>query len=814
MATVRLTAMHHSARQAVKDIQPSLTILGSGEGCDLILASGKVDPTHAAIIKLGGAAYITDLGGPGGTTLNGRRIRWARLCNADIPAIGPFKFNVEIKDVADGIGLRPPVFRVRNDKMIGTVTSVNPVLVIGSDAGCDVVIREEDIAPRHCLIAWTDEGPIIRDLQRRSLVRHNGRRVDYGRLLHGDSIGIGPYELIFDIVTLPTGIAPSIEPAFGEVATTEPRGEAKEHFSKSLETIPDLNASWPSSLIVPADPAFDGLDQQSETYDHESQYAAGAPTASDQVGDTATDSTRATEFQPTTSPTPIGPQTDQSNEAVIAAQSRLAAAQNALDERARKIWTGLDAERERLRAYHAELQQKAQTLLDMTRHKRDGAPEFGENRATTTTPTKPFIEEHPASPIEFIQIEQPTVTSAAEKKTLEEVDRLFAGELPNTAAVFNAEETCSAGLREDSRKAKAGAEETIQQQAAELVDLVRIERGERTSAESKLESIRFEIERLRSGIQKNGDKHDARKRELEEQEEELAARQEQLRKERDTLTARLQQIEIKQDKAASELEETGRVRQELDAESVQIAQMQADHDDKTRELRVHLETERHRLRMRQTELQRKAAEVTHMARKRRHVIESELSEKRAQLLAQEEQLRTQREKIEARGRAQMEKAATELEQVLKIRLTDLESEVQTRQNEMESWMKTLTECDQSISGKSASKGDRGNTQSETGDDTRLASLQLSLEDEVATLQKAMQKMDEDIAKAIAVGVTTDTDEPGQTSSSPESRINGPMKNARLTDRLATLRGFAPNATDADTAITSDGTIPLAGGSGQ
>jgi pSer/pThr/pTyr-binding forkhead associated (FHA) protein len=799
--------MHHSARQAVKDLQHAVTILGAGEGCDLILASGRIDSAHAAIIKLGGAAYITDLGGPGGTTLNGRRIRWARLCNNDTPAMGPFKFNVEIQDVADGIGLRPPVFRVRNDKMIGTVTSVNPVLVIGSDAGCDVVIRENDIAHRHCLIAWTDEGPIVRDLQRRSLVRHNGRRVDYGRLLHGDSVGIGPYELIFEVVTLTTDITRPTHPE--ETFTTDTRGNTKDYFSKSLETIPDLNASWPSSLIVPADPTFD-VDEQPGACEGESRQTAGTSTESDTCDQMKnTFATGIPEFQ--NSATDSAP-TAQPNESVAAVQARLAAAQNALDERARKIWNGLDTERERLRAYHAELQRKAQSLLDMTRNKRDTTPDFGETTASSFTATTPFIAEQPETPIDFIETEETAATSSAVKKTLEEVDRLFAGELPNTAAVFNAEETRNAVLREVARKSQTGADATIQQQASELVDLVRVEREERTSAESRLESIRFEIERLRTTIQKTGDKHETRKRELIEHEEGLNIRQEQLRKERDTLTARLQQLEIKRDKTTSELEEAGRVRQELDAEAAQIAQLQADHDDKARELRVHLETERHRLRMRQTELQRKAAEVTQMARKRRQVIESELSEKRAQLLAQEEQLRAQREKIEAKGRAQMEKAATELEQVLKIRLTDLESEVTTRQNEMETWMKTLSACDESISGNAAGKHAQGNGDTIAGDDTRLASLQASLEDEVATLQKAMQKMDEDIAKAIAVGVATD-DDASPVDATGEPRINGPMKNAKLTDRLATLRGFASSSSNADGMAPSDGTIPLVEGSG-
>ncbi|MEK7327369.1 MAG: FHA domain-containing protein, partial [Chloroflexota bacterium] len=198
-----MIAQHRNARQPVREVREIITILGSGDGCDLILASSKVDAAHAAIVKLNDTAYLCDLGAAGGTTLNRRRIRWALLADGDLPAIGPFSFKVDMDEGPNPIHSAHPAFSMRDDRTIGIVKCVDPVLIIGSDAGCDVVIKDATVAPRQAMIVWSQNGPLVRDLLRRKSVRHNGEKINESPLEHGDCVGVGRFEMVFEILDQP-----------------------------------------------------------------------------------------------------------------------------------------------------------------------------------------------------------------------------------------------------------------------------------------------------------------------------------------------------------------------------------------------------------------------------------------------------------------------------------------------------------------------------------------------------------------------------------------------------------------------------------
>src|ERR1041385_917480 len=159
VARIRLVAQHRKARQPIRELTQTITILGSGDGCDLIMASSKIDAAHAAIVRLNGAAYICDLGASNGTLLHDRRIRWSRLSDGDMSALGPFRFRVELLESVTAEVIDVPAFSLRNDRAIGVIKSVDPVLVIGSDPACDVILQDAAVAPRHAIVVWTQDGP-------------------------------------------------------------------------------------------------------------------------------------------------------------------------------------------------------------------------------------------------------------------------------------------------------------------------------------------------------------------------------------------------------------------------------------------------------------------------------------------------------------------------------------------------------------------------------------------------------------------------------------------------------------------------------
>lgn len=202
-ACVRLVAQYRNARQPVRRLTNVLTLLGRGDGCDIILSSSSVGIAHAAIVRLGTTAYICDLGAPGGTQIDGRYVRWARLHDGAELVLGRFKYRIELEGGDLAVGTQAPAFSLLRDGDRIAGTTEDPVLVIGSDEGCDVQTADAGVAGRHALIVWSQHGPIIRDLSSQTGTRHNGRTVTIARLLSGDTIGVGGLELKFRIDMTP-----------------------------------------------------------------------------------------------------------------------------------------------------------------------------------------------------------------------------------------------------------------------------------------------------------------------------------------------------------------------------------------------------------------------------------------------------------------------------------------------------------------------------------------------------------------------------------------------------------------------------------
>ncbi len=195
---VRLVADHPNDGPRFRALPNVVSVLGADAGCDVVLTSGRVEDVHAAIARLHSGTYLCDLGALSGTSLNRRRIRWSRLAAGDTIGVGPFEFGVELADRPDAVMSGLPVFSLRNDREIGLVSSIDPVLIVGSDPGCDIVLPSRSVLPRHCIVIWTEEGPLVRDLLRRNLTRLNGKRINMGRVMNGDAIGVGPYEFYFE----------------------------------------------------------------------------------------------------------------------------------------------------------------------------------------------------------------------------------------------------------------------------------------------------------------------------------------------------------------------------------------------------------------------------------------------------------------------------------------------------------------------------------------------------------------------------------------------------------------------------------------
>lgn len=792
-ARIRLVSTDPSVRPGVRGIEQDLTIIGSSDGCEICLSSSRVDAAHTAILRIGTAAFACDLGGAGGTIVNERRIRFERLSDGAVIKIGPFSFCVELPNTVAG-NAAYGTFTLRDDRTIGEVTSQEPVLLVGSDAACDVVLADPSIGPRHALIAWTTQGPVLRDLVGSFNVRRNGRHVRQSNLNEGDRIGIGPYELSFSCTTQSI-TAPAGEQSVGVGNVPSPGAGGATSLAEILSQMSHADTPWPDSILSGAG----GAKALGETIDDVEFAEAIAASPGPSRGTDEQDESIRSAYEGDANDAVVSARLKVVNEKSERLKARVAAAQHALDERAKKLWDGLSKERDRLSSYHSELQSKARKLLETAMQKREalqaqtGAADPSQS-AERAEPVPPLIDRR-------------------------EVDRVFGGTFePAEATQRNANATDQAIRRVEqvATDASDGSQpfsvisaDSLEAQAAELASLVRAERSEVDDTDGRLEALRFDIERLRSHLDRAEDRHRVRRKELDERVQTLRRAHQALAGEHEALMNRLRQVESRQATVNSSLAEAEQGQAEIAAEAQQLAATRDEFESRRTELRQTLESERLRLQMRQSEMQRRAAELARLARDRRQQIEEQLARQQSALEAREREIRAQRLAIEEAGRFELDRTAGELEKVLNARLTDIEREIQSRQSGLNSWMNALS-CGTTPEGAAAarteaafparidaapSNGQNGKSEPyEFGVDVPAAASMergrlTDLQREIEGLQDAIRGIPQVAPEGSPITSATD---PAQKSRWPTA-----LK-ARLSEKLASLR----------VQVTPDGKKPL------
>ncbi len=196
--SVSLVALYRNARQPVRTFCGPLIVVGRSRHCDLILGSESVAPVHSALVFSRGQCFACDLGAPRGTLINGRPVRCQRLSDGDELTVGNFRFRIENIVSEPLMRAGPPRFSLTGSPPVGRINCADPLLVIGSDLGADLVIRDKSVAAVQCVIAWTDEGVLARDVGGGVGLTVNGRHSPVEVLRAGDVLVIGPHDVRFD----------------------------------------------------------------------------------------------------------------------------------------------------------------------------------------------------------------------------------------------------------------------------------------------------------------------------------------------------------------------------------------------------------------------------------------------------------------------------------------------------------------------------------------------------------------------------------------------------------------------------------------
>lgn len=622
---IRLVMNNREAGRPVHALTRLVNLLGSAPHADVVLDSSGVGEVHTVIVRFCGGAYVCDLGAPGGTTVNGRRVRWARLTTGDEIAIGPFGLRAEVFDTGDAVQEERPVFCLRNEQTIGSVTSIDPVLVIGSDPGCDVLLDDDAIAPRHCAVIWTQDGPCLRDLQENYPTRLNGRRAHSGRLLDGDSIGVGPYELLFETDAMlpasPGDRAGRLEVVGGGDPDRVVAGRFPADRLRGLEGLWAGIADQARSLIADGRRRTATETGASGSGGRENGPPASSGHESDDPTRRVASASQDTKENAMVNETSAGDRNTAPDQAALdqifseqarrleekaeALRARVAAAQSALDARARKYRAGLDQERRHLKARQIDLQRQAKALRDAALKGRRASEAEMSAFAGMERGLIGVEEAWGGSGLEFLAS-----------------GRLDDAPTPELEAAPSAEpDTHSNEVVFDGSTAR----EKLDQRVSELVELAKRERGEIDQGEAKIEMLRLETERLRASVARRAEKLEGRKTTLEERFRALERARQALRTEREPLVARLRKLDAEEASIQARIAEGERIRRDLAKEAEVLTQARERLKARQIELFARLEEERKRVQSRQVAMQSKAAELEQVLHGRLRDIEVELS---------------------------------------------------------------------------------------------------------------------------------------------------------------------------------------------
>lgn len=208
-----------------------VTLLGSRNGCKIVLKRKTVAAAHVAIVNTGAHVYAVDLVTKHGAQLNGLKMEHEELHDGDMLQIATWSFRVDIaqpmrSDEADlhtfDLDPTPHIVALEHIESGRILQSNREVCVVGRRSGCDIVISDSQVSRTHCLLFDYLGHPAVYDLLSRNQTWVNDNPVAYHELKDDDLLGIGDTKFRLRLV----------ESKVGKVGTN---GKSKETAPISLE---------------------------------------------------------------------------------------------------------------------------------------------------------------------------------------------------------------------------------------------------------------------------------------------------------------------------------------------------------------------------------------------------------------------------------------------------------------------------------------------------------------------------------------------------------------------------------------------------
>jgi pSer/pThr/pTyr-binding forkhead associated (FHA) protein len=256
--------------------------IGRRGDLELPLPFSGLAPVHARMFRDGGAWFVEDLGGDGGTWLGDERLAPGEpraLAAGARLVVGQATLMFEGEAVGPGKaeGTRTIARRLVGELFAGASSRATPELevVTGAEAGRRLALREtdrrylvgrgpaadlalltEEISREHASFVWTPEGVVVHDLGSKNGVVVAGVAVAAPRILHdGEIVDLGPVtlRLVDPVDRYLRALERSEPPAVPHESARLPAGVAVASASSEAPAAPALpeGLAWFAALARP-----------------------------------------------------------------------------------------------------------------------------------------------------------------------------------------------------------------------------------------------------------------------------------------------------------------------------------------------------------------------------------------------------------------------------------------------------------------------------------------------------------------------------------------------------------------------------------
>jgi len=178
---------------------------------DVVLSDGRVSRHHARLVYQAGRYVLSDLNSVNGTWVGGQRISEQEITPGTSFRIGPATITLQAAAAYVPPAPPPPFGATVSFEFAPTAPAAQvervrldrPVLTLGRDPSCDLVLDHPTVSRLHAQIRKMDGNFVLFDLKSTNGTFVNGQRVEVQRQLQvGDEIRIASYKIIFDGVAI------------------------------------------------------------------------------------------------------------------------------------------------------------------------------------------------------------------------------------------------------------------------------------------------------------------------------------------------------------------------------------------------------------------------------------------------------------------------------------------------------------------------------------------------------------------------------------------------------------------------------------